>query len=154
MDSVDSNVFFVEQFSNEPSPQRNNSSDPLNLTELSGTFARETPTISSVVSPDQDIVTLDDDLNDPTSPYRFGAQQPIVPPSLNDPNLPPNPFYILAAMTVFQQDPTQQDDNYSPQSPDPPNSSPISAPAMSSSTIDGWETPHTITDNNSSKSVS
>ena len=100
MDPVDSDVFFVEQLSNEPSPQRNNSPNILNSMELSGTHAIETPTISSVASAEPYIVTLDDDSNDPTIPYGFGAQQPIVPPSPNDLNLPPNPFNILAAMTV------------------------------------------------------
>ena len=91
MDSMDSDVFSVEQISNEPNPQRNNSLNYLNSTELSGIHTQEMPTISSVLSPEPDIVTLDGDSNDPTFPYRFGAQQPIVPPSLNDLNLPSNP---------------------------------------------------------------
>ena len=110
-DSVDSDLFFVEQLSNEPSAQRSNTPKILNSTELSGTHAREMPTISSVASPEPDIVTLDDDSNESTFPHGFGAQQPIVPPSLNDLNLPPNPFNILAAMTVVQQHPTQYDNN-------------------------------------------
>ena len=94
MDSMDSNVFFDMQLSNEPNPQRNNSPIFLNSTELSGTHTRDMPTISSVASPEPDIVTLDDDSNDPTIPYGFGAQQPIVPPNVNDPNLMPNPVLI------------------------------------------------------------
>ena len=116
MDSVDSDVFFVEQLSNEPSPQRNNSRNVLNSTERSGTHATETPTVSSVASPEPDIVTFDDDSSDPTFPYGFVAQQPIVPPSINDLNLPPNPFNILASMAVVNQ---RHDNNGSPQSLEP-----------------------------------
>ena len=90
MNLIDSDVFFVEQLSNEPNPQRNNSPNIPNSTELSGTHTREMPTISSVASPEPVIVTFADDSNDPTFPYGFGAQQPIVPSSLNDLNLPPN----------------------------------------------------------------
>ena len=100
--SLDSDVFFVEQPLNEPGPQRNNFPNILNSTELAGTHTKDMPTISSVASPEPDIVNLDDDSNDLTFPYGFGAQQPIVPSSLNDLNLPPNPFNILAAMTVVQ----------------------------------------------------
>ena len=100
MESVDADVFYVEQLSNEPSLQRNNSPKCLNLAELSGTDAREIPTISSVASPEPDIVTLDDDSNEPTMAYGFGRQFPIIPPSLNDSNLPRNPFNILAKMAV------------------------------------------------------
>ena len=138
----------MQQLSIEPSPQRNNSPNILNSTELSGTQKREMPTVSSVTSPEPEIVTLDDYSNDPTFPYGFGAQQPIVPPSLNDVNRPLNPFNILAAMTVVQQNLTQRDDIYSPQSREP--SEPISLPPMNLSTIDGWETPHTTTDDNTS----
>ena len=106
------------------------------------------PTISSVEPPEPDIVTHDDDSNDPTSPYGFAVQQPSVPASLNHLNLLPNPFNILTAMTVVQQNPTQHDDNYSPQSPEPSDPSPVSTPPMNVSTIDGWETPHTTTVDN------
>ena len=89
------------------------------------------------------IVTNDSYSNEPTFPYAFGTQQPIVPPSLNDLNLPPNPFNVLATMAVFQQDQVG-----SPQSPEPSDPSPISKPPMNLSTIEGWETPHTTTDDN------
>ena len=87
-DSRDSKIFFVEQLLNEPSPQQNNSPNILKSTELSGTQTREITTIFSVTSPEPDFVTLDDKSNDPTFPPGFGAKQPIVPPSLNDLNLP------------------------------------------------------------------
>ena len=75
-------------------------------------MATETITTSSVASPEAEMVTLDSDTNEPTFPYGFGNQHPIVPPNLNDLNLPPNPFNVLATMAVIQQD----EDN-SPQSP-------------------------------------
>ena len=86
-------------------------------------------------------MTIDTDSNEPTFLYVFGTQHPIVPPSLNDLNLPPNPFNVLATMAVVQQD--QED---SPQSPEPSDPSPISTPPKILSTIEGWETPHTTTD--------
>ena len=68
IDSVDSDVFFVEQLSNKPSPQRNNSPSFLNSTELSETYTTEMPTISPVASPEPQIVTLNDDSNEQTMP--------------------------------------------------------------------------------------
>ena len=75
-------------------------------------------------------------------PYGFGNQQPIVPPSLNDFNLPPNPFNVLATMAVIPVD-----DEYSPQSSEPTIPSPFSTPPMNVGTIEGWDTTHTTTDN-------
>ena len=141
--STDSDVFYVEHSSPERSPIRNNTPVHLNSTQLSGALDPETITISSVASPEPQIVTLDSDSNEPTFPYAFGAQYPIVPPSLNDLNLPANPFNILAPMAVVQQD--QED---SPQSPEPSDPSPSSTPPMNTSTISGWETPHTTADDN------
>ena len=82
-------------------------------------------------------------VREPTFPYAFGTQHPILPPSLNDLNLPPNAFNVLATMAVIQQ---HQAD--SPQSPTLSDPSPISTPPMNISTIEGWETPHTTTDDN------
>ena len=109
--------------------------------ELSGATEREVITISSVASPEPRIVTLDFDSNDPTIPCGSDRRQPIVPPSLNDVNLPPNPFNVLATMAV-----SRADDAYSPQSPEPPIPSPISTPPMNVSTIEGWDTTYTTTD--------
>ena len=92
IDSVDSDVFFVEQISNEPSPQRNNSPNIVNLTEITLTHTAGMPSISSIASPEPQILTINDNSNEPTIPYGFGRQLPIVPPSLDDLNLPPNPF--------------------------------------------------------------
>ena len=105
------------------------------------------PTISSVASPEPQILTLSDDSNEQTMPYVFGRQLPIFPPSLSDMNLPPNPFNILATMAVVNRE-DGYDDNYSPQSPEPSEPSPISTPPMSVSTFDSWETSHTTADDN------
>ena len=148
MASMDFEVFFVEHLWIEPSPQVNNSPNVLNSAELSAAYTREMRTISSVASPEPNIATLDDDSSNPTFPYGFGAQQSIFPRSPNDLNLLPNPFIIPAAMTVVQQNPTQRDDNYSPQSPEPSEQSPISTSPMSVSTFDFWDTPHTTTGDN------
>ena len=141
--STDSDVLYVEHSSPERSPIRNNIPAILNSTQLSGTMDPETITISSVASPEPQVVTIESDSNEPTFPYAFGTQHPKVPPSLNDLNLPPNPFNVLAAMAVIQQDPED-----SPQSPEPSDPSPISTPPMNLSTVEGWETPHTTTDDN------
>ena len=121
--STDSDVFYVVQSLPETSRIRNNTPVILNSTQLSEAMDPETITISSVASPEPQIVTLDSDSNEPTFLYAFGAQHSIVPPSLNDLNLPPNPFNVLATMAVIQQDQEQ-----SPQSPEPTDPSPISTP--------------------------
>ena len=139
--STESDVLYVEQSSVEVNAFRNNTLAILNSTEVSGAMEREVITISSVASPEPRIVTLDSDSNDPKIPYGFGSQQPIVPPSLNDLNLPPNPFNVLATMAVVQMD-----DAYSPHSLEPSIPSPISTPPMNVSTIEGWDTTHTTTD--------
>ena len=140
--STDSDVFYVEQSSAEGSPIRDNSPAIFNSTELSGAMEREIITISSVASPEPRIVTIDSDSNEPTVPHGFGCQHPIVPPNLNDLNWPPNPFNVLATMAVIRADA-----EYSPQSPQPSIPSPISTPSMNVSTIEGWETTHTTTEN-------
>ena len=141
--STESDVFYVEQTSTEGSPFRNNTPAILNSTVISGAMEREFITISSVASPEPRIVTMDSDSNEPTMPYGFGNQQPIVPPSLNDFNLPPNPFNVLATMAVIRAD-----EHYSPQSPEPSIPSPIPTPPMNVSTIEEWDTTYTTADDN------
>ena len=130
--STKSDIFYVERSSEEGSPIRNNTPMVLNSTELSGSMARETITISSVISLEPQIATIDSDSNEPTIPYGFGHQHPIMPPSLNDLNLPHKPFNVLATRAVIRQD-----EEYSPQSPEPSIPSPISTPPMNLSTIEG-----------------
>ena len=116
IDSTESDVLFVEQISNEPSPQRHNFPNILNSSALSATHAAGMLSVSSIAYPEPRIVTLNDDSNEPTMPYGFGWQLPIVPLSLNDLNLPPNPFNIRASMAAVNQG---NDDIYSPQSAEP-----------------------------------
>ena len=102
------------------------------------------PILSSATSsePKPDIVTLDDESNDTTFPYEFGAQQPTVPPSLND------PLNKLATMAAVPANPTQRHDNFGPESPKPWKPSPISTPLLNLSSVEGWKTAHTTTDDN------
>ena len=149
MASDDSDVFYVEQISDEPSPQRNNSPDILNSTERSEHHAMRMPSISTIASPQPHIFTINDNSNEPKVPYGFGRQFPIVPPSLNDLNLPPNPLNILATMAVVHQIQNTHDDNYNPQSPEPTELSSVSTPPMNVSAFNNWETSYTSTDVNS-----
>ena len=128
--SPDSDIFYMQRSSEESSPIRNNTPVVLNSTDLSGAMARETIKISSVVSPEPQIVTIDSDSSEPTFPHRFGNQHPIMPPSLNDLNLPHNPFIMWATVWI------RQDEEYSPQLPEPSDQSPISTPPMNLSTIE------------------
>ena len=119
LDSTDSDVFYVEQISNEPSLQRNNSPDILNSTERSELRGTRMPSISTIASPQPYIFTINDDSNEPTIPHGFGRQLPIVLPSLNDLNLPRNPFNILVTMAIATNTGDANDDNYSRQSLEP-----------------------------------
>ena len=74
INSVDSDVFHVELISNEPSPQRNNSPNILNSTEISHTHTARTPSVFSMASPEHQILTIHDDSKEPTMPYGFGRQ--------------------------------------------------------------------------------
>ena len=51
-------------------------------------------------------------------------------------------------MAVVHQTQNTQDDNYSPQSPEPSELSSISTPRMNVSAFNSWETSYTSTDNN------
>ena len=147
LDSTDYDVFYEEQISNDPSPQRNNSPDILNSTELSEPDATRMLPISTIASPQPYIFTINDYSNEPTIPYGFGRQLPTVPPSLNDLNLPPNLFNISATMAIVNNNEGTNDDNYSPQSSEPSEPSPISTPPMNVSDFSSWETSYTTTDN-------
>ena len=146
-DSTDSDVFYVEQNSNVPSSQQNNSPDITNSTERSEHHATRMPTISTIASPQPYIFTINDDSNEPTIPYDFGRQLPIVPPSLNDLNLPPNPFKIFATMAIATNTGDANGDSYTPPSPHPSDPSPISTLPMNVSAFNSWEASYTTTDN-------
>ena len=146
--SIDSDVFYVEQSSNDPSLPRPSTPIVLSSTELSGYDNREMILISSIASPEPQFVTIDSGSNEPTMSNGFGRQLPIIPPSLNDLNLPPNPFNILATMAPVNPSGDGNDNNCSPQSPELSDVSPISTPAMNLSIFDAWETPHITTNDN------
>ena len=146
LNSTDSDVFYVEQSSNDQSVLRPNTPIVLNSTEMSGDDTREMICISSIASPEPQIVTIDDDSNEPTMPYGFERQLPILPPSLNDLNLPPNPFNILATMAIANNTQEAIENNYSPESPDPSVPSSIPTPPMNVSAFNSWETSYTTTD--------
>ena len=147
LDFTDSDVFYVEQVSKEPSPRKNNSPNILKSTETSQHHAVRKPSISTIASPQPYFFTFNDDSNEPTIPYGFGRQLPIVPPSLNDLNLPPNPFNIVATMAIANNTGDTNDDNYSLQSPQPSKPPPISTPPMNVSAFNSWETSYATTDN-------
>ena len=81
LDSTDSDVFYVEQLLDELSPRRNNSPDIFNSTEWSEHQAARMPSISTIASSQPHTFTINDDSNEPTIPYGFGRQLPIVPPA-------------------------------------------------------------------------
>ena len=143
LNSTDSDVFYVEQLSDEPSPRRNNTPNILNSTERTDHQEMRMPSVSTIASPQPHFVTINDDSNEVTIPYGFGRQLPIVPPSLNDLNLPPNPFGVLNTM---QRAADTRDDNNprdSPESPEPSTPSPIATPPVNVSAFNSWETSHT-----------
>ena len=147
MASDDSDVFYVEQTSSELSPQRHNTPNILNSTKIYEQHTARVPSISLIASPEPRIFTKDDDSNESTMPYGFGRQLLIVPPSLNDLNLPPTPFNILNTMATVTQT-RDNNEQYSLESPEPSLPSPISTPPMNVSAYNNWETPHTTTDGN------
>ena len=143
---TDSDVFYVEQSSNDQSVSRPNTPIVLNSTEISGDDTRERISTSSISSPEPQIVTIDDDSNEPTMPYGFRRQLPIVPSSLNNLNLPPNPFNILATMAIANNTQEANGNNYSPELPDTSVPSSKSTPPMNISAFNSWETSYTTTD--------
>ena len=145
---IDSDVLYVEQSSNDPSLPRPNTPIVLNFTEMSGNDAREFITISSIALPGPQFVIIDSYSNEPTRPYGFGWKLPFIPPSLSDLNSPPSPFNILATMAVANPIAGGYDENYRSQSPELSEPSPVWTSPMNLSTNEGWETPHTTTDNN------
>ena len=77
--STYSEVTYVERSPGEKRPAQNNTPAGLNSTQLSGALAREVTTISSVASPQRQIVTIESNSNESTIPYGYGRQVPIVP---------------------------------------------------------------------------
>ena len=71
--------FNVEQSSSEKNPPCQNTPAKLNSKELSGAFAREVNTISSVSFPEPHIVTIESEFSESTNSYRYERQEPINP---------------------------------------------------------------------------
>ena len=148
MNSTDSDVFYVEESSNEQSLPRLKTPMVLNCSEVSGIDSREMIFTSPIASLEQQIVTNHSDSNEPTMSNGVGRQLPIIPPNLTDLNLPTNPFNILETMAVANHTEDGNDDNYSPQSTEPSDPSPISTPPMNVSTFNSWERLQTTTGDN------
>ena len=74
INSIDSDVFFVEQSPRDRSLPRRNTPIVLNSTEISGNDTLEMISISSIASPKLQIVRIDSDSNEPTMPYGFGRK--------------------------------------------------------------------------------
>ena len=111
--STDLNVFNVERSSGENILLKLNTPDTLNSAEFSGALAKDVVTISSIASPEPQIVTNESHSKEPTMPYGYG-RQPIIPHSLNDLNPPMNPCNVMtlvspAHRTETQRYPTQVD---------------------------------------------
>ena len=99
-ESIDSELFYVEQLSNEASPPRPNTPIDFNSTQISGNNTRELITLSIIALRGPQIVTIDFDWNELTMPFRCGRQLTTIPPSRKDLNLLPNPFSHLANLAV------------------------------------------------------
>ena len=136
INSNDSDVFYVEQPSYDPSLPTPSTPIVPNSAEILGNDNREMISISSIAAPGPHIVTIDTDSNEPTMPYGIGRHLPIVPPDLTDQNLRLNPFNILATMAVANPTLDREDENYSPESPESSEPSPISTPPMNASKIE------------------
>ena len=131
--SSDLDVFYVEMSSGEVSPHRHNNPNVLNST--SKVHIRETFTMSSVASRKLNIITLGYDSNEPTFPHGFKRKTPLVPPSLNYLNLPPNRFNVLATTEVVRFTRPQSEERDSPLTQVPSGFSLISTPARNISGV-------------------
>ena len=90
--SSESDSFYVEHSTEADSPARNKTAVALNSADLSGAHEKEVITMSSLASPEPQIVTIESDSIEPTRPYGYGRQKEIKPPRHKDHNLPSNPF--------------------------------------------------------------
>ena len=61
------------------SPPQSNTTVLLNFTELSGAQEKEVITISTVESPEPQIVTIESNSNEPTLSRGYKRKQPIIP---------------------------------------------------------------------------
>ena len=128
--------FFVEQLSDQQNPPKISTPEILFSTELSQSHAMEIITVSFVASPKPQIKAIESDSNDPTFPYIYGIQHPLINPSLNDINLSANAFIIPVkwAMVPYRANP--HNDRQSTQSTVPTELSSISTLSMGISNVD------------------
>ena len=97
-------------------------------------------TVLSVACPEPPRVTINSKSNDPKIPYDSGTQDPIIPPSLNDISLPPNPFINSATMVVVRPTVQQQKDKKSAESSALSEISSVSTLLLTISAVVMWET--------------
>ena len=90
--------------------------------------------------PELRLLTIISQSIEPAIPYGYGRQNPIIPPTLSDPNLSLHPFKILTTRAVVQPSVRQCDERERPQSPVQSELSSISTPLMIISTVERWET--------------
>ena len=112
--SFNSYIFYVEESATELSPRRINTPEILNSTELPRESSIEHITLSSLASQEPQRFTIYADSKEPSMPYAYGRQAPIVPPSLNNLNLPANLFNILATMELVHPTAVTNAVSYSP----------------------------------------
>ena len=108
---TESDVFYMDRSSEEGSPITNNTPAVLNSPDLSGAMATQTASLEPRSVP------IYSNFNQPTFPYWFGNQEPIMPPSLNVLNLPYNPFNLLPTMVVIRKDKEYSRESMEPSGP-------------------------------------
>ena len=137
---TESDVFYGERSSEENSPTRINTPAVLNSTQLTRAMERKTVTISSVASPE---LNCHDRIQFSWTHNSIQVWQPTSNCATQPqwPQLATQTSNVLATMTVIQPD-----EQYSTQSPEPSNPSPISKTPLNLSTIECWETPYTTRD--------
>ena len=130
----------MEQWCGEKGPPRNNTPDIIKVKELSAAPASEICTISSMAFPEPQIAKIHSSSKDPTIPHGYGKEDQKIYPSLNDLNLPPNPFNNLATMTVISPKAEPHNNKERPPLPVPSEISPLSTPPITNSSVDTRET--------------
>ena len=138
----DSNLLYVEGLSGEQISRRQNTHELLNSTQLSGALVREIITISSVATPEPQIVSIASNSNEPTIQYGYGRRAPNILPCLNHLNLPLNPCNVMTPKPLAA---INERGTYAPAADDSPTStttftkSEILTSSMIVSTVDAWE---------------
>ena len=133
---------YVEALSGEQNSRRHITHELLNPTQLSGALVREMITISSVATPEPQIVSIASNSNEPTIQYGYRRRAPNIPSCLNDLNLPLNPCNVMTPISLAA---IKKRGTYAPAADDSPtstttfNKSEILTSSMIVSTVDAWE---------------